>query len=225
MRATAATLLLLLPAAAQAVADPVVVELFTSQGCSACPPADEIVAELQDEDDVIALALHVDYWDWIGWEDTFGHSAHTEKQKGYAARSGSNMVYTPQFVLNGSEAMGAPSAMELLKAIDRHRDATPDMLDLDGDRLRVAAGEGEADLWLLSVLPRAGVHITHGENAGHERDYHGVVLGVDHLARWEGEPMKLDLPAPPDGLTHVVIAQETTPEGHPGAIRGAARRD
>jgi hypothetical protein len=225
MRASAATLLLALPLALPAVADPVVVELFTSQGCSACPPADEIVAQLQGEEDVIALALHVDYWDWIGWTDTFGHGAHTAKQKGYAARSGSNMVYTPQFVVNGREAMGAPTAMELLKSIDRHRGATPDLLRIEGGRLEVGAGEGAADLWLLTVLPAADVAITHGENAGHERTYHAIVRDVAHLARWTGEAMDLPLPPVGQGMTQVVIAQSTTKEGYPGPIRGAARRD
>jgi hypothetical protein len=223
MRAPVAALALAL-APLPAAADPVVVELFTSQGCSACPPADEMLGDLRGHDDVIALALHVDYWDWIGWEDTFGHAAHTDKQKAYAARDGSNMVYTPQFVVNGTETVRAPSAMDLLATIDRHKGA-PDMLAVEGGTLRVAAGEGEAELWLLSILPEAEVQIEHGENAGHRRTYHGIVQDVAPLGRWTGAAMELPLPPAADGIAHVVLAQERTAGGHPGAILGAARRD
>ncbi|MBM3613273.1 MAG: DUF1223 domain-containing protein, partial [Alphaproteobacteria bacterium] len=92
------------PDAARAQA-PVVVELFTAQGCAACPPADAFLAELATRADVIALALHVDYWDYIGWRDTFAQGAFTERQKAYARAAGSRTIYTPQMVVQGREAM------------------------------------------------------------------------------------------------------------------------
>src|SRR6056297_1329329 len=83
--------------------DPVVVELFTSQGCSSCPPADAMLGELAERDDVIPLALHVDYWDYIGWADIFADPAYTRRQKGYAHATGQRMVYTPQMVIDGQD--------------------------------------------------------------------------------------------------------------------------
>ena len=83
---------------------PVVVELFSSQGCSSCPPADEYLVELAQKRDIIALGWHVDYWDYIGWEDVFAHPAFTERQKAYARALNERMIYTPQFIVNGVES-------------------------------------------------------------------------------------------------------------------------
>jgi hypothetical protein len=106
--ATAALLVMLSigVAAAQQVKRPLaVIELFTSQGCSSCPPADEYLAELADRGDVVALAYHVDYWDHLGWRDTLGSPANTERQRAYGGSFGSHSVYTPQAVINGRQHM------------------------------------------------------------------------------------------------------------------------
>ena len=89
--------------AAMAQQQPVVVELYTSQGCSSCPPADAMFAELKDRKDVIAIALHVDYWDYIGWKDEFGHPAHADRQRAYAAKAGRRSIYTPEMVVHGQQ--------------------------------------------------------------------------------------------------------------------------
>ena len=106
-----------LPARAEG---PVVVELFTSQGCSACPAADRMLAKLAGHDDVLALALHVDYWDYIGWEDVFADPAYTKRQKAYAHAVGERMIYTPQMVVQGEERIVGTSPAELMEAIGAH---------------------------------------------------------------------------------------------------------
>ncbi|MEL6315991.1 MAG: DUF1223 domain-containing protein, partial [Pseudomonadota bacterium] len=120
--------------AAPAAADtPVVVELFTSQGCSSCPPADALLHELAKRDDVIALALHVDYWDYIGWKDEFAHPDYAKRQRGYAIEAGRRSVYTPQMIINGVTDIVGARPMELSKAIAEHA-AAPKALDLTLDR-------------------------------------------------------------------------------------------
>jgi hypothetical protein len=102
---------------------PVVVELFTSQGCSACPPADMMMADLAARDDVIALSLHVDYWNYLGWEDTFSQAVFTERQYGYGRAAGSTVVYTPQIIVGGQDRVMGARAMELADRIAAHRAA------------------------------------------------------------------------------------------------------
>lgn len=212
--------------AAPAVADPVVVELFTSQGCSSCPPADAMLGELATRDDVIALSLHVDYWDWIGWTDTFGHSAFSSRQRDYAAVAGSSVVYTPQFVINGLDQVAGPSAMELAKLIDDNQGRTDDMLRVasGAEGRKVMAMSGEGVLILVTLQPEATVKILHGENAGHDMTYHNIVRGWDVLAEMSGEALDVTLPEAPDGMAQVVIAQALV-DGKPGAILGAVRVD
>jgi hypothetical protein len=119
--------LLAAPAAAQvslpgsAFERQVVLELFTAQGCSACPPADAMLAQLAMREDVIALALHVDYWDYIGWADTFALPEHTERQKRYARRKGYSTIYTPQVIVNGEDVIEGFRVMQVMNAIDLHR--------------------------------------------------------------------------------------------------------
>ena len=99
----------------------VVLELFTAQGCAACPPADAMLAQLAMREDVIALALHVDYWDYIGWADTFALAEHTERQKRYARRNGHSTIYTPQVIVNGADVIEGFRVMQVMNAIDAHR--------------------------------------------------------------------------------------------------------
>jgi hypothetical protein len=152
---------------------PVVVELFTSQGCSSCPPADALLAELAERDDVLPLALHVDYWDYIGWADTFASPAFTERQKLYARAAGHRTIYTPQMVIGGVDQVVGFQPMEVADLIEAHRAKPPQAgtqarmaLRRDGDRLtvtltldappalaEVARGSGTA---AMSAIPPAG---------------------------------------------------------------------
>jgi len=105
----------------EAFASQVVLELYTSQGCAACPPADAMMAELAMREDVIALALHVDYWDYIGWTDVFADPEHAERQKRYARRYGHSTIYTPQVVINGTDIIEGFRVMQVMENIARHR--------------------------------------------------------------------------------------------------------
>lgn len=187
-------LLLAVPLAAQD--SPVVVELFTSQGCSSCLPADAMLLELTGRDDVLPLALHVDYWDYIGWKDSFADPAYGVRQKGYARVGGRNMVYTPQMIVNGQEDVVGARAMELSDLVFRYR-ALPPQAALQVTRhdadltIRVApvspAALGPFDLHLVRYTPLRRTEITRGENADRVIDYANVVDGWTVLGQWDGQ--------------------------------------
>ncbi|MFW2586722.1 DUF1223 domain-containing protein [Sagittula sp. SSi028] len=185
-----------LAGAAPAAADdtnPVVVELFTSQGCSSCPPADKFLAELGERHDVIALAYHVDYWDYIGWKDRFASPEFTRRQKGYARARGWKMVYTPQMVVNGYEDVVGSRTEEVEALIDRHQDQTGPaklMVERRGDKVVIRA-QGDADgqpcdIHVIRYNPAEEVYIKRGENAGRTMNYTHIVREWDVAARWNG---------------------------------------
>lgn len=182
------------PAFAQE-SNPVVVELFTSQGCSSCPPADAVLHELAGRDDVLPLALHVDYWDYIGWKDQFAKPSHTNRQKAYAHVGGRNMIYTPQMVVQGQEDVVGVKAMKLAELIKKHQNA-PVLVDLDISRTgadvtidlqAVAPLEEPMVVQLVRYAPLREVTITRGELAGHTLSYANVVESMDALGTWNGE--------------------------------------
>lgn len=225
-----------LPLAAQG--QPVVVELFSSQGCSSCPPADALLAELSTREDVLALSLHVDYWDYIGWKDEFARPGNSRRQRGYARASGRDMVYTPQMIVDGQEAVTGVHAVEVTGLIDRHKaEAKPVELAVSraGDSVsirltppREAAGPQTGDdaagayvVHLVQYAPRLHSSITRGENAGRELDYSNVVRDWRILGRWDGQgPATFDAKVA-DGLRAAVLVQR--PDF--GPIVGAARAD
>jgi hypothetical protein len=179
--------------AASAQDMPVVVELFTSQGCSSCPPADEILSQLSDREDVIPLALHVDYWDYIGWRDVFAQRVFTRRQKSYARTGGWKMIYTPQMVINGQDDVVGSRPMKLADLIRKHS-GQPTHVDLDvrrdGDRIVIRAesvdGVRPCDIHVVRYLSHKDVQITRGENAGHTLTYTNIASSWDVLARWDG---------------------------------------
>ncbi len=180
--------------------EPVVVELFTSQGCSSCPPADALLAELTDRRDIIPLALHVDYWDYIGWADVFAKPAFTKRQKGYARAHGARTIYTPQMIVSGRSAVVGHKPMELAEQVMSAHDA-PRQVELDVERngeeldVRVAPiGEMDAEflLHLVRYKPHETVSIGHGENAGRTITYHNIVTDWRTMATWNGrEPLAI----------------------------------
>ncbi len=210
------------PAAAEG---PVVVELFTSQGCSSCPPADKVFSQIVDRDDVIAIALHVDYWDYLGWKDEFADPSFTKRQRAYARAKGSRTVYTPQMIVGGHDHIVGTRPMELADLVQKHK-ATPNpvkvTLQRDGDRVRILAkgsvGAG-AVVHILTYTPKATVSIRRGENAGRKLDYHNTVNKMVEVAKWNGASDYRASVQMPDDAPVVVLVQAKGA----GPILGAAR--
>ena len=179
-----------LPVVAQS---PVVVELFTSQGCPSCPPADKLLHELAQRDDVIPLALHVDYWDYIGWKDEFSHPDYAKRQRGYAVQAKRRSVYTPQMIVSGVTDIVGARRMELSKAIAHHADL-PSRVELSvnrsGSEILINAQPTNVDgpliVRMLRYTPQRSAHITRGENAGHTMLYANVTESWTVLAEWDG---------------------------------------
>jgi hypothetical protein len=201
-----------------AAQSPVVVELFTSQGCSACPPADGIVSDLAAREDVIALSLHVDYWNYLGWEDTFSQAVFTERQYAYGRAAGSTVVYTPQIIVGGQDRVMGARAMEVADQIAAHR-ALPDPVALQVSQDGEGAGILIEARWvdtavapamivqLVAYSPHETVDISHGENAGRVAEYHNVVHHWIVLSDWSGvEPFVAEVPPAAD-MPHAVIVQ------------------
>jgi hypothetical protein len=207
-----------------------VVELFTSQGCSSCPKADVKFAELGARQDVIALAWHVDYWDYIGWPDTFGNAANSDRQRAYAESWGSSRIYTPQLIVNGLKGVVGSRDKEVEAALTEATLPLPVKLELKGDMLKVSvapqAGTSAAIVWLVTYKDRAAVAIERGENAGKTIDYTQIVTGRQMLGMWEGaEGTVLKLPLSElsaNGSNGAVILVQSDKDGLPGPILGAA---
>lgn len=205
---------------------PVVVELYTSQGCSACPPADNLMGQLAKRDDVIALALHVDYWDYIGWKDIFGSPAHTKRQKSYAKAAGVRTIYTPQLIVGGKEHVVGFRPMELSDLIQAHR-AAPDRVKMTAVRqgavvaitAQVIDGSTmQMVVQLVRYSPKEVVQIDRGENADNTFTYHNVVRDWSVVGEWDGAaPLNLEVPTP-EGPAAVIIQQAGM-----GPVMAAAR--
>jgi hypothetical protein len=224
---TAFALMVAALAGAARAEEPVVVELFTSQGCSSCPPADALLARLTERPNIIPLALHVDYWDYIGWADSFANPAFTKRQKGYARANGTRTIYTPQMVVGGRSAVVGHKPMDLAEAIMEALEL-PESVRLDvtrhGDEIEVRVTAirplgGEALLQLVRYKPRETVAIDRGENAGRTFTYHNIVTDWQTMATWNGrEPLSVRHPAPGDNPAVVLVQQA----GY-GPILAAAR--
>ena len=212
-----------LPVVAQS---PVVVELFTSQGCPSCPPADKLLHELAQRDDVIPLALHVDYWDYIGWKDEFSHPDYAKRQRGYAVQAKRRSVYTPQMIVNGVTDIVGARRMELSKAIAHHADL-PSRVELSvnrsGSEILINAQPTNVDgpliVRMLRYTPQRSAHITRGENAGHTMLYANVTENWTVLAEWDGTTA-LALTSVVEGDKPVVVLVQ---QGQHGPILAAVR--
>ncbi|MEM6758212.1 MAG: DUF1223 domain-containing protein [Pseudomonadota bacterium] len=203
---------------------PVVVELFTSQGCSACPPADEMLHALADRDDVIALALHVDYWDYIGWADPFADPVHAERQRGYAMQAGRRSIYTPQMIVGGVTDIVGHKPMKLAKVIAEHaalQQTVTVAAQRAGAGIVIEAEAQSAGQYLVQMLrytPLQTTMIKRGENRGRTLDYANVTDGWQVLAEWDGvAPLSLEAAAPGDKPV-VILVQD----GAFGRIHAAA---
>ncbi len=207
---------------------PIVVELFTSQGCSSCPPADKFLQELAQRDDVIALGLHVDYWDYIGWKDVFGNKAYAERQRAYAHVGGRRSVYTPQMVIQGQEHVVGNHPKDVNTLVKMHQ-AKPAAVALKavrkGGKVNIQAQASSVAVPAVVVMvryhPSQTTRIVRGENAGKEIAYANVVHELKVVGKWDmRKPLSLSVRSAPDMKTAIIIQSA----GH-GPILAAARAE
>ena len=208
-----------------------VVELFTSQGCPSSPPADALFGELQGREDIVTLAYHVDYWDYIGWPDSFGAKENSDRQRAYAESWGSSRVFTPQLIVNGTESVVGSNRDEVTAAIDRGVLPLPVSLSVTSKnmlkiKIDPQAGLPDAYIWLVTYVDRANVTIESGDNAGETIAYTQIVTGRQLLGMWEaaaGVVLKMPMDevlTPPNTGVAVLVQQEN--DGLPGPMLGAA---
>ena len=198
----------------------VVVELFTSQGCSSCPPADAVLVELTQRPNVLPLGFHVDYWDRLGWRDPFSSPAATARQQSYARALGLPGVYTPQVVINGRhEAVGSDRETIDTVVAASTRMAVQAAIAVEGNALtiKVGTGQGQGRLWLLTFDRQHETSIERGENAGRTIVNVNVVRSLVPVGSWSGSPLVLSLPLPSMGSDATILLQGTD-----GRILGAA---
>ncbi|MEX3011734.1 DUF1223 domain-containing protein [Hoeflea sp. TYP-13] len=209
-----------------------VVELFTSQGCSSCPPADAVLGELVKQGNVVALAYHVDYWNYLGWEDTFSSKQSTDRQYAYARTLGRKSVYTPQVVINGRDHINGADKGGINKKLDAFDKSgrglnVPVAAKLDGEKIKINIGDGQgkANVILVYFDRQNTVDVKRGENSGRKLTYWNSVRDIQTVAMWEGKAVELDLPVSVmsgDGYDGcAVLLQTMKTDGVPGAIIGA----
>ena len=186
--------------------EPVLAELFTSQGCSSCPPADQIWADLQKRQDLVAISFNIDYWDYIGWKDTLAHRENTLRQQAYAKAMGSRQVYTPQVIIDGKSDAVGNERKELLASLDAHVAQTrgkrlPIRLSQSGNivQIHVPAGTAAepATVWIAHTSSVRKVPITKGENSGRIMVYSNVVRDIASAGTWNGQALTLQVPVQP----------------------------
>ena len=206
---------------------PVVVELYTSQGCSSCPPADAYLKDLSTRDDVIALSFHVDYWDYIGWKDIFASPQATARQRAYAAFLGERSVYTPQMIINGVTHEVGSRRRAVDNVIARELSATSSRLDVRADVdgsgvLTIGLPEkdygGTATVWLIEYDRTKETNISRGENSGRTLENANVVRRLRSVGFWSGQAKQIrinkdDMPArgQRDGLVVMVQPEAMGP--------------
>lgn len=206
-----------------------VIELFTSQGCSSCPPADAVLKTYAKDPDVIALSLPVDYWDYLGWKDTFANHANSERQRSYAKVRGDGAVYTPQAVVNGMVHVNGSSKSSIEGAIDLTSKAVqrvPVRFWQDRNTLNVSIGAGqsarEATVWLGVVQTSGTVDIKRGENSGSSIEYTNIVRDLSPIGLWKGDELNIQIPRGAVLAQNVQKCVVLVQEGRTGPIIAAA---
>jgi hypothetical protein len=208
-----------LVAGGTAQAQPVVVELFTSQGCSSCPPANANLAALSNRADVLALSFGVTYWDYLGWKDTFAKPEFTQRQVNYERGLGHDGPFTPQIVINGTSDLVGNELGPVERLVATSRLSGP---QISIDKLTVsvgaAASSANADVWLVRYEPRiVNVSVARGENEGVTLPHRNVVRELTRLGSWSGQPASFTISPAPGGLATAILVQK--PNG--GAILAA----
>jgi hypothetical protein len=219
-------------------ADPrAVIELFTSQGCSSCPPADKILGELARDPSVIALSMPIDYWDYLGWKDTLADSRFTARQKAYSQARGDREVYTPQVVVNGSvhvvgsDRSGIENAIDLTTKADGVM-SLPITMTQTGKQINIsvpasnkppAAMHGE--VWICSISKAVPISIGRGENGGRQLTYHNVVRSILKVGDWNGTSGSWTVPLENisrEGVDAAVVYIQDGNRDKPGVMLGAS---
>jgi hypothetical protein len=225
------------PNAAKSDAPLGVVELFTSQGCSSCPPADELFADFVSRKDIVALAYHVDYWDYLGWKDTLSSKKNTERQYAYMRAFGTRSVYTPQAVINGRTHVNGASRSavdDTLASMDKRAQGmrVPIRVTQEGDGVVIDAGDAgtdpatPADAHVVVVYfdPPQTISIGKGENSGRRETYWNAVSDIQTAGMWHGKAQRYELPMSEISKKGgcAVLLQAMGKDGLPGPILGAA---
>ena len=217
-------------------ADPrAVVELFTSQGCSSCPPADRIVGELAKDPNVIALSMPIDYWDYLGWKDTLADSRFSARQKAYSRVRGDRNLYTPQMIVNGSAQVIGSDRIAIEGAITNTSNAegvmsVPVTMTMSGKLINVSVEAskvptGRGEVWLCSVSREVPISIGRGENRGQQITYFNVVRNLVKVGDWNGGAGSWTIPLENisrDGVDAAVVYVQDGSRDKPGAMLGAA---
>ncbi|MBR1223345.1 MULTISPECIES: thioredoxin family protein [unclassified Bradyrhizobium] len=218
-------------------ADPrAVVELFTSQGCSSCPPADEIIGELAKDPNVIALSMPIEYWDYLGWKDTLADSRFSARQKAYSQMRGDRDVYTPQVIVNGSAKVVGSDRAGIDSAIQHTQRAAgvmsvPVTMTLSGKHINVSVAASNAptssqgEVWICSVSKAVPISIGRGENRGRQVTYYNVVRNILKVGDWNGNSGSWTVPLENisrDGVDAAVVYVQDGNREKPGPMLGAA---
>jgi hypothetical protein len=222
------------PAAAEPRA---VVELFTSQGCSSCPPADKIIGELAKDPTVIALSMPIDYWDYLGWKDTLADARFSARQKAYSLARGDRDVYTPQVIVNGSAHVVGSDRAGIEEAIGATRKAdavmsVPISLALAGKQITVsvpasnkAPTAARGEIWICSISKAVPISIGRGENRGRELIYYNVVRSLLKVGDWNGNAASWTVPLENlsrEGIDGAAVFIQDGSRERPGPMLGAA---
>jgi hypothetical protein len=203
---------------------PVVFELFTSEGCSSCPPAEVVVTELAQRPNVLPLSFHVDYWDDLGWRDRYSLASATQRQRVYARALRRSSVYTPQAVIDGSRDIVGSQRAAVIDAVSGRRDGVATSVSVNGGTIQVHVGSGSdspsADVLLVGYLREATTSIGRGENAGRTLKESNVVLWLRTLGRWNGKPREFEMSVSrlPENVTDIAVLVQSAGQG---AILGA----
>jgi hypothetical protein len=211
--------------AAGAETRPVVLELFTSEGCSSCPPAEVIINELAQRPDVLPLSFHVDYWDDLGWRDRYSLASATERQRVYARTLRRSSVYTPQAVIDGSRDIVGSQRAAVMEAVSGRRDGVATLVSVSGGTIRIHVGAGSdaatADVLLVGYLREATTPIGRGENSGRTLKESNIVLWLHELGRWNGKPREFEMSVSrlPENVTDIAVLIQSAGQG---AVLGAA---
>lgn len=210
-------------ASAEDVNNPTVVELFQSQGCSSCPPANAVLNSLADRPDILALSFSVTYWDRLGWKDIFAHPAYTARQWEYSKEGKRDQVSTPQMIVNGRGVLVGSNKRQVETFLQRYdRGASGPSIAHAAGKVSIESGRssGPANIWQVVYDPRVHqVPIRAGENGGKTLPHKNIVRGIYLLGKWDGNAVSYAVRPSPSSLRSAILVQD----GPGGAILAARR--